>query len=161
MRRSIQTSFVAIVVAATMAAVGMLSASATAGERYLELLRSDVRTQKVAVITEVMGFTEEESAAFWPIYRAYEVDIGKLFDARIELIKDYAQNYGKITDQKAREIVKNALTLQKKRISLQKKYFNKFDRVLPSKTVAKFLQLENMINLLVDVQIASELPLIE
>ena len=33
---------------------------------YAELLRSDVRTQKVAIITEVMGFNEAEDKAFWP-----------------------------------------------------------------------------------------------
>src|SRR5215472_18569082 len=40
---------------------------------YAELLRSDVRAQKVAILTEVMDFTDEESAAFWPIYRDYDL----------------------------------------------------------------------------------------
>src|SRR3954465_13863759 len=49
---------------------------------YAELLRSDVRAQKVAIITEVMGFTEAEDAAFWPIYREYDLEMAKLGDER-------------------------------------------------------------------------------
>jgi hypothetical protein len=41
---------------------------------YVELLRSDIRGQKVAIITELMEFTEAEDAAFWPIYRDYELE---------------------------------------------------------------------------------------
>ena len=132
-----------------------------AQEAYIELLRSDVKTQKVAIVTEVMQFTNEEAEVFWPVYREYDFEQTKLGDARIELIKDYAENYETMTDQKAKEMVDGALTLQGKRIKLKKKYFKKFDKVLPSKTVAKFFQLENQINLLIDLQIASELPFIK
>ena len=34
---------------------------------YVELLRSDVRSQKIAIITEMMEFSDAEDAAFWPI----------------------------------------------------------------------------------------------
>ena len=54
---------------------------------YAELLRSDVRTQKVAIITEVMGFTEAEDKAFWPIYRQYDAEMSKLGDERVSLIE--------------------------------------------------------------------------
>ena len=57
---------------------------------YAELLRSDVRTQKVAIITEVMGFTEAEDKAFWPIYREYDAEMAKLGDERVALIAEYA-----------------------------------------------------------------------
>lgn len=44
-----------------------LPGSAQELERYFELLRQDVRTKKVAVITEVMVLTDEQSEAFWPL----------------------------------------------------------------------------------------------
>ena len=47
---------------------------------YAELLRADVRAQKVAIITEVMGFTDKEDEAFWPIYREYDLEMAKLGD---------------------------------------------------------------------------------
>lgn len=132
-----------------------------AQEAYIELLRSDVKTKKVAIVTEVMQFTNEEANAFWPVYREYEFEFAKIGDARIALIKDYARNYETMTDEKAKELIQEALKLEGRRTKLKRKYFRKFDRVLPSKTVAKFFQLENQINLLIDLQIASELPLIK
>jgi hypothetical protein len=68
---------------------------------YAELLRSDVRAQKVAIITEVMGFSEAEDAAFWPIYREYDLEMSRLGDERMALIADYAKQYSKLTDAMA------------------------------------------------------------
>jgi hypothetical protein len=139
----------------------LVNTVAYAQEAYIELLRSDVKTKKVAIITKVMQFTDEEANAFWPVYRGYEFELAKIGDAKIELIKDYAQNYETMTDEKAEELVTGVFKLEEKRTKLKKKYFKKFDRVLPSTTVAKFFQLENQILLLIDLQIASQLPLIK
>jgi lysyl-tRNA synthetase class I len=139
----------------------LVNTVAYAQEAYIELLRSDVKTRKVAIITKVMQFTDEEANAFWPVHREYEFELTKLGDAKLELIKDYAQNYETMTDEKAEELIKAVFKLEGKRTKLKKKYFKKFDKVLPSKTVAKFFQLENQILLLIDLQIASQLPLIK
>ena len=139
----------------------LVNTVAYAQEAYIELLRSDVKTRKVAIITKVMQFTDEEANAFWPVHREYEFELTKLGDGKLELIKDYAQNYETMTDEKAEELIKGVFKLEGKRTKLKKKYFKKFDKVLPSKTVAKFFQLENQILLLIDLQIASQLPLIK
>src|SRR5262245_5348131 len=68
---------------------------------YAELLRSDLRTQKVAVITEVMGFNEVEDKAFWPLYREYETQLAKLNDERLAGIQEYAKNYEQLSDEVA------------------------------------------------------------
>ena len=130
-------------------------------DAYLEMLRSDVKTEKIAIITEVMDFTEEESSAFWPEYRKYEFDLAKITDQRIALIKDFAAHYDKMTDEKAKELIDTSIKLQEKRLDLKKKYFKSFQKVLPTIKAAKLIQLENQINLLIDLQIAAELPLIE
>jgi hypothetical protein len=130
-------------------------------EAYIELLKSDLRTQKVAVLTEAMRFTDEGSTAFWPIHREYELELSKIIDDRIELIKDYAQNYDNLTNEKAKEIAGKVFDLEKRRTKLKKKYFKKFEKALSAVIAAKFIQVENQINLLIDLQIASELPLIK
>ena len=129
-------------------------------DAYIELLKSDIRTQKVAVITEAMQFTDEESSAFWPVYRKYELELSEIMDDRIELIKDFFQNYDNLTDEKARELAKKVFALEKRRTKLKKKYFKRFEKALSATIAAKFIQVENQINLLIDLQIASELPLI-
>jgi len=130
-------------------------------DSFVELLRSDVNTQKKAIITEVMQFSEAEAAAFWPVYRNYEFELDKVGDARVALIKGYAENYETMTDAKAAELIDKAFKFQEERLKLRKKYFQEVSKILSPVKAAKWAQVENQITLLLDLQIASELPLVE
>ena len=128
-------------------------------DSYIELLKSDVKTEKKAIITKVMVFTEKESSAFWPIYNEYEYELSKLSDKRIANIKDFAANYDSLSDKKADELIKNSFSFQEDRLSLNKKYYKKFAEVLTPTVAAKYMQLENQIQLVLDISIAANLPL--
>ncbi len=128
---------------------------------YIELLRADVKTQRIAIIKENMQFTEAESSAFWPVYKEFEYELDRINDERVELIKDYARNYFNLTDEKSEELIKKVFKWEEKRIKLKKKYFKKFKKALSSIIAAQFFQLERQISLLIDLQIASQLPLIK
>jgi len=114
---------------ATAPAVGAQSAKAPAQQTqtqtlnlsaYTELLRSDLRAQKVAIITEVMEFTEEEDKAFWPLYREYDTEMSKLGDERVALIAEYARNYDALTDEVADKLAKSALDLEARRQAVKR-----------------------------------------
>jgi hypothetical protein len=126
---------------------------------YVELLRSDLRTQKVAVITDVMQFSEADDAKFWPIYREYETELSKVNDDRIALIKEYANAYGRLTDEIADRLAHGALDLEARRNAVKAKYYERFKAALSAKTAARFLQVENQLLLILDLQIASSLPI--
>jgi hypothetical protein len=128
---------------------------------YVELLRSDVRFETVAIITEVMQFTEEEDAKFWPIYREYEAALAKVNDDRLALIKDYAAAYENITDEVADRLARGALDLEARRHAVKVQYYDRFKSALSPKTAAKFLQVENQILLIIDLQIAASLPIVQ
>jgi hypothetical protein len=128
---------------------------------YIELLRSDVKTEKKALITEVMQFSEEDASKFWPIYKEYEFELDKLGDKRIAFIKEYAENYQKMTDVKADEIMQSAFNYQEERLDLKKDLYKSLKEKLSPSQAAKFIQLEHQIQLLIDLQINSELPLLE
>jgi len=128
---------------------------------YAELLRSDLRAQKVAVITEVMEFTEAEDTAFWPVYREYETELAKINDDRMALIKDYATGYDTLTDATADGFAVRALGLEARRHALLERFYARFKAVVPAKTAARFLQVEHQILLLMDLQIAASLPIAE
>ena len=126
---------------------------------YIELLRSDVRTQKVALVTEVMRLTEAEDARFWPIYRDYETELIKINDERLRLIKTYADVYTKFTDEQADSLTTKALDLEARRTALKQKYYANLKAKLSPRVAARALQIEHQIDLLVDVQVASALPI--
>jgi hypothetical protein len=126
---------------------------------YVELLRSDVRTQKVAIITEVMGFTEKEDAAFWPIYREYDLEMSKLADERVALITEYARTYATLTDPGADALVRKALELEQRRHEVKAKLYERVKTALTPRTAMRFLQVEHQLLQLIDLQISAALPI--
>lgn len=126
---------------------------------YAELLRSDVRTQKVAIITEVMGFTEAEDKAFWPIYRDYDTEMSKLGDERVALIAEYAKAFETITDPIADKLAAKAMDLQTRRNAAMGKCYERVKAALSPRTALRFLQVEHQLQLVIDLQIAASLPL--
>ena len=128
-------------------------------ESYLEVLKSEIKTDKKAIITETMGFTEKESQAFWPIYNEFEHELSKLSDKRISNIKDFAANYDVLSDEKAKQLIETAFDFQDDRLDLNKKYYKKFAEALGPIAAAKYMQLEYEIQLLIDISINSNLPL--
>jgi hypothetical protein len=126
---------------------------------YAELLRSDVRTQKVAILTEVMGFTEAEDAAFWPIYREYDAEMAKLGDERVALIAEYANSYSNLTDAVADKLASKALDLEARRQALKAKSYERVKTALSPRTALRFLQVEHQLQLIIDLQISAALPI--
>ena len=130
-------------------------------DAYVELLRSDVKTQRVAIVSEVMQFSDSASAIFWPIYRQYELESSQIGDDLLGLIKDYAASYDSLTEEQAKGLAERSFKIDEARLKLKKKYFKKVKKELGSVTAAKFIQIENQIGLLIDLQIAESLPLIQ
>jgi hypothetical protein len=126
---------------------------------YAELLRSDVNAQKVAIITEVMGFTEAEDAKFWPIYREYEAEMAKIGDERVALIAEYARNYANVTEQMADKLATKAIELEGRRQAVKAKCYERVKGALSPRTAMRFLQVEHQLQLLIDLQIAASLPI--
>jgi hypothetical protein len=125
---------------------------------YAELLRADVRAQKVAILTEVMGFTAEEDAKFWPIYRDYDGEMSALGDERVALIADYARSYESLTDADASRLAAKATELDGKRQAARARCYEKVRAALPPKTALRFMQVEHQLQLIIDLQIAASLP---
>ncbi len=128
---------------------------------YVELLRSDVRSQKVAILTELMDFTEQEDTTFWPIYREYDAELSKINDDRVALIQEYAKNYEEMTDTVADRIARGALDLEARRHALKQRYYDRLASTLSPKTAARFLQVENQLLMIIDLQISAALPVVK
>jgi hypothetical protein len=126
---------------------------------YAELLRSDVRAEKIAIITEVMGFTEAEDAAFWPIYREYDAEMAKLGDERVALITEYAKNYDQMTDAVADGLATKAIDIAKRRQAVEAKYYERVKAAIKPRQALRYLQVEHQLLLLIDLQIAAALPI--
>ena len=105
--------------------LGTFAINAQTTDDMIELLKSDVKTNRKAIITESMAFTEAESKAFWPVYNEFEIELEKLATKRIQNIKDFADSYETMTDEKANQLMKAAFDFRSSRVKLNESYYNK------------------------------------
>lgn len=129
-------------------------------QEYIELLRSNLRQQKDEIMGSMMALDISQSAKFWPIYNQYDGELTKLNDQRVANIQDYARSYDDMTDAKANELVQNAFEYRKQRAELLAKYYDRVKESLGGVQAARFLQIEEQLLDIIDLQLASSLPIV-
>jgi hypothetical protein len=129
-------------------------------QAYVELMRSNVRQQKAEMMGAVMQLSADDAAKFWPIYSEYNAELTKVNNLRVENIQDYARNYSHMTDEKADQLIQNALDYRKQRSELLAKYYGLVKQSLGAVTAARFLQVEDQLLLIIDLQIDASLPIV-
>jgi hypothetical protein len=130
-------------------------------QTYVGLLRSDLKVSKRAIIKESMQLDDKQAEVFWPLYNQYDVEQTKLGDEKLALIEAYAHDFLTMNDQKADQLANQSLKIEDQRLALRRKYYDLMKKSLPATVVVRFFQLENQIDLIVGLQIASHLPIIE
>ncbi|RLD62937.1 MAG: hypothetical protein DRI95_12365 [Bacteroidetes bacterium] len=128
---------------------------------YVEMMRSVLKTEKKAAVVDAMQLTDAESAPFWELYKEYNDKMYTAQNKRIKAIKDYADNYDKLSDEKADEIWNLVLQFKQESAKLQKSYYKKFKKILPTVKAVRYFQLEGKIEAMVAAQLALEIPLVE
>jgi hypothetical protein len=129
-------------------------------QAYIELLRSDVRQQKAEMMGAVMQLGAADAAKFWPIYSEYDAELTKVNDLRVANIQEYARTYSEMTEEKADELIQNASAYEKQRSELLVKYYARVKQALGAITAARFVQVEHQLLLIIDLQVASSLPIV-
>lgn len=140
-----------------------LAQSDTSGlpEGYIALLRSDVQAKKTDIIRQNITLTQDQAKTFWPIQRSYETELSKLGDERVNVIREYAKNWDNLSDSLAKDLGDRALDYQEKRVDLRKKYFGRMAKEISPTIAAKFFQVEVQLEDLIDLGIASSIPLVK
>ncbi len=127
---------------------------------YVEVMRSVLSTEKKAAVADVMEFSKEESTAFWPVYNEFQQKLYKINTKRYNVIMDFAENFDKMTDEKAAELLKNYFMDQMEETKLRKAYLPKFQKVIGNMKTLRYYQTENKIRVLVEYQLAANIPLL-
>ena len=135
--------------------------SQAASDQNIKLLRQDVRSQKKQLIAENLKLTDTEATKFWPVYDQYSGEMTKIGDQKYVLIKEYAKNFGSLTDEQAQSLTSRSLALDEAVAQLRIKYVPIINKVLPSPKTATFFQMDRRITDLIDLQLASQIPLVQ
>ena len=167
-------AFVAGVVVATVLSGGIAGAGAAAQQQQvivqrvisptvsdedIAMLRQDLRAMKMQVIGQNMALSETEGQKFWPIYNHYVKDLQTVNDQKYALLKQYAEMWATMSDQDALIYVRNWLETDGKAQALRLKYVPVVSEVLTGRKAATFFQLDRRLNMMIDLQLFSQIPL--
>jgi hypothetical protein len=136
------------------------SADAFTNQQFALLLK-DIRSIKKQVIAANLTLTDTEATKFWPVYEQYSAEFGKINDTRAALVKEYSDGYGTLTDEQADSLIRRWLDVDIAAAQLRQRYVPIFRKVLPGKKAATFFQLDRRISMMIDVQLTSQLPLVQ
>jgi len=129
-------------------------------DQDIDLLRKDVRSQKKQLIAANLQLTDQEAQKFWPIYDQYTAELVKINDAKYAAIKEYAENYGAMSDDRATALTKQIIGVDESAAQLRMKYVPIVNKVLSGKKTALFFQLDRRLVMLIDIQLATQIPLV-
>jgi hypothetical protein len=130
-------------------------------DQDIDMLRKDIRYQKRQIIATNVPLTDAEAKAFWPVFDQYTAELVHINNDKYALIKDYAQSYDTMTDAQAEDWAGRVLKLDAEVAALRQKYWPNFRNVLPAKKAALYEQVERRTQMVIDVQLAAQFPLIQ
>jgi hypothetical protein len=130
-------------------------------DQDIDLLRHDIRSKKKQLVAANLKLTDTEATKFWPVYDQYTADLVKINDQKYALIKEYADTWGTMTDDQALSLTNRALAVEKNVTDLRTRYVPIFSKVIPGKKVATFFQIERRVQGIIDLQLSSQLPLVQ
>jgi hypothetical protein len=133
--------------------------SPTVTDEDIVLLRKDLRAMKMQVIGQNMSLSDTEAQKFWPVYNHYVRDLSEVNDQKYALLKQYAEMWSTMTDEDALIYVRHWLEADGEAQALRLKYVPVVSQVLPGKKAATFFQLDRRLNMIIDLQLFSQIPL--
>lgn len=157
----------AAVMTAWILALALVSSPVRAEEKKdntsskMEILREKIKADKKLVVAANMDLTDAEAKAFWPIYQEYQGKLAKINERIGKLIVEYAQNYQSMTNEIAKKLMKESMAVEKERLTLKESLMPKFQKALPAIKAARYYQIENKIQAVVQYGLADSIPLVE
>jgi len=130
-------------------------------DRAVELTRSVIQAERQSIVAANLDLDEEESAVFWPLYQEYRNALEAAVSTRIDLLNEYFASYETLTDNEALALLDKHLDWEHDILKIRTAYAKKMRKMLPGRTVARFFQIENKMDLIVEYELAGEIPLIK
>jgi Spy/CpxP family protein refolding chaperone len=128
-------------------------------DQDIEMLRADLRSQRKQIVAQNMNLTADQATKFWPIFEQYRKEAIKPNDERWAVLKDYAANHATMTDAQAFNYIKRLAAVDEELIGLRLRYVAAFEKVISPKQTALWYQIDRHIDLLINLQLSTQIPL--
>ena len=127
----------------------------------MQIVLEKVRADKKLLVSENMQLTEAEAKAFWPVYDQYQDELFLLRTRTVKLINDFAEAYEKMSNETAKKLMDEFMTIENLGPKLRQTYLPKFRKVLPEVKVVRYYQIENKIQAALFYELAANIPLMK
>ena len=161
MRGKVINSLVAFVLAITFIGIFGFAMAQDKPADNMEIVKEKIRSDKKLFIATNMQLTETEAKTFWPVYESYQAEIDKLRDREIKLIEKFAASYETMSDDVAKKLLDDSLSIDSSHQALRQTYLAKFRGALSDKKVARYYQLESKIDAVMEYELARRIPLVK
>jgi len=134
----------------------------SATDANMEILVQKMKADKKLLVAGNMDLTDAEAKSFWPMYDAYQKELGQINHQLGRTIKQYAEEYNKgtVSNDLAKKLLGEALAIEEAEVNLKRSYAKKLGTVLPATKVARYIQIENKIRAAVKAELAAQIPLV-
>ncbi len=158
-------SFVSVVVAGMfLFALPAFAETGGSADTNMEILAQKLKADKKLLVANNLELTDAESKDFWPLYDMYQKDLQLVNERLRKTISDYADAYtqgkGSISDDTAKQLLKEAILVEEKEVVLKREYADKIGKVLPATKTARYIQIENKIRAVIKMELARQIPLV-
>jgi hypothetical protein len=125
----------------------------------IELTRAAIQVRRQAIVTAAMDLESKEAEVFWPLYREYRLAMATVNDRFVKLVVGYLDSHDTLTDEGATKILDEYLSIDRARNDVKRKYVSRFGKRLPARKVARFFQVDNKLDAVINAELARLIPL--
>jgi hypothetical protein len=126
-----------------------------------DITPAKAQTDKKQIVSRTMQLTAQEAQKFWPLYEQYQQKLQGLNDRMRKLTEDYTQHYQHLSNERAKQLVDQFITIREEQVKLQRSYLPEFEQVLPAVKVIRYYQIENKLNALLNYELATIIPMVK
>lgn len=128
----------------------------------VDMIMEKVKADKKRLVASNMDLTDAEAKAFWPLYDGYQQELAQINERLATTIKSYADafNKGRISNDMAKKLMGETLSLESSEVKLRRTYADKIGKVLPASKTARYIQIENKIRAILKAELAQQIPLV-
>ena len=149
---------------AAVLTLGLYATTGRAGEAdkaNVDILLDTIRANKKALVASNLTLTDQEAAAFWPLYDRYQDELKAVQERGVQVIQDYTASFNDLSNEKAMKLADDWLSAEADRVKVRRTYLDQFGKVLPGKKVVRFYQIENKMDAVLRYDLAGRIPVVE
>jgi hypothetical protein len=140
--------------------VAATTRAAATNEASPDVLLDTLHANQKAFVAANLQLSDAEARAFWPVYDRYQKDLAAVQARLLQVIHDYADHFGSLSNEQAMTLVKDYLAVERDRAKVRSAYLKPISEALPGVKVMRFYQIENKIDAVLRYQLAATIPVV-